>query len=262
MATRLRSTSILPFESLVLYLFLGELATHPVMCCEAIMTLRFAPLLVALASPAAAQQVDEQLWLQTNGAITISARDKVTVEAIGRFSDRAEGFSHAETGILFTRTTTGGVELSVGYRHVEDWNRGERLPNEERLRQMVLVPLGAGFSGRLRLEQRFNSGGGGVGVRLRPRLGFDTPLGDRGLKLFATQEHFVNLNTTAWGQNGGYERMRNAAGLSFRLSDDLRGEAGYLNQYRFGRGGRRDQMDHAATFTLSFNVASFSGSGD
>ncbi|MEI9850648.1 MAG: hypothetical protein WDN24_07035 [Sphingomonas sp.] len=41
----------------------------------------------------------------------------------------------------------------------------------------------------------------------------------------------------------------------------MRGEIGYLNQYRFGRDGRRDQMDHAATFTLSFNVASF-GDGD
>jgi hypothetical protein len=224
--------------------------------------LRFALPLILIASPAAAQQVDEQLWLQTNGGIAIGEREKVTLEAIGRFSDRAEGFSHAEAGALFTHTTEGGVELSLGYRHVEDWNRGARLPNEERLRQMVLVPLGAGFSGRLRLEQRFNSLGGGIGVRLRPRLGFDTSLNDKGLKLFATQEHFLNLNTTAWGQNGGYERMRNAAGLSFALAGKVRAEIGYLNQYRFGRDGRRDQMDHAATFTLSFNVASFSDSGD
>lgn len=219
---------------------------------------------VLLLAPAAAhaQQVDEQLWLQTNATVTIGAREKVTLEGIGRFSDRAEGFSHAELGALFTHTTAGGIELSIGYRHVEDWNRGVVLPNEERLRQMVLVPLGSGFSGRLRLEERFNSSGGGIGVRVRPRLGFDTPLNDKGLKLFATQEHFLNLNTTSWGQQGGYERMRNAAGLSFGLGGKLRGEVGYLNQYRFGRGGRRDQMDHAATFTLSFNVASIGDSGD
>lgn len=224
------------------------------------------PLLSAalLFAPAVAhaQQVDSQLWLQTNGTVTIGSREKVTLEGIGRFSDRAEGFSHAEVGALFTHTIEGGVELSIGYRHVEDWNRGVALPNEERLRQMVLVPFGGGFSGRLRLEERFNSSGGGIGVRLRPRLGFDTPLNDKGLKLFATQEHFLNLNTTAWGQQGGYERMRNAAGLSFGLGGKLRGEVGYLNQYRFGRDGRRDQMDHAATFTLSFNVASIGDSGD
>src|SRR5437868_2424996 len=210
---------------------------------------------VLLATPAAAQQTDEQLWLQTNASIPIGAREKVTMEAIARFSDRVQGLSHTEIGGLFTHTLRGGVELSFGYRHVEDWDRNGRLPNEERLRQMILVPLGGGFSGRLRFEQRFNSSGGEVGFRLRPRLGFDTPLGSHGLHFFATQEHFLNLNSTAWGARGGYEPMRKAVGLSIPMSRNLRGEVGYLNQYRFGRDGRRDQMDHVATFTLSFNVA-------
>jgi hypothetical protein len=215
-----------------------------------------------LATPAAAQQTDEQLWLQTNASVTIGAREKVTLEGIVRFSDRVGGLSHTEIGGLFTHTTRGGVELSFGYRHVEDWNAAGRLPSEERLRQMILVPLGSGLTGRLRFEQRFNSGGGEIGFRLRPRLGYDTPLGGHGLHLFATSEHFLNLNTTAWGASGGYERMRNAVGVSIPLGGQLRGEVGYLNQYRFGRDGRRDQMDHVATFTLSFNVARLGGSGD
>lgn len=214
-----------------------------------------------LATPVAAQQTDEQLWFQVNAGVTIGAREKVTLEGIGRFSDRAGGFAHAEAGLLFTHTTPGGVELSVGYRHVEDWDRNGRLPNEERLRQMILVPLGSGFTGRLRFEQRFNSSGSEVGFRLRPRLGFETPLNRRGLKLFATQEHFYNFNTTAWGQQHGFERMRNALGLSIPLGEGVRGEAGYLNQYRYGRNGGRDRMDHAATFTLSFNLARI-GEGD
>ncbi|RYY24273.1 MAG: DUF2490 domain-containing protein [Sphingomonadales bacterium] len=218
--------------------------------------------LALIATPAAAQQVDEQLWLQTNGTVGIGENEKVTLEGIGRFSNAAEGFSHAELGVLFTHTTKSGIELSAGYRHVEDWDLGVALPNEERLRQMVLVPLGKGFSARLRVEQRFNSQGGGIGVRVRPRLGFDAPINDSGLKIFATQEHYFNVNSTSWGQRGGYERMRNAVGLSLPITGKVRGEVGYLNQYRFGRGGRRDQMDHALTFTLTFNVASFSGTGD
>jgi hypothetical protein len=218
------------------------------------------PLLVA--TPAMAQQTDEQLWLQANASVTIGGREKVTLEGIVRFSDRVEGLSHTEAGLLFTHTTRGGVELSFGYRHVEDWNANGRLPNEERLRQMILVPLGSGFTGRLRFEQRFNSSGGEIGFRLRPRLGFDTALGVGNLHVFATSEHFVNLNDTAWGARGGYERMRNAVGLSIPLGGRLRGEVGYLNQYRFGRGGARDQMDHVATFTLSFNVARLGESGD
>ena len=208
-----------------------------------------------LAAPAAAQQMDEQLWFQVNGAIEVGARDKVTLESVGRFSNRAGGFFHAEVGALFTHKTRGGVELSFGYRHVEEWDHGDREPSEERLRQMVVVPLGGGFNTRLRFEQRFSSAGSEIGFRLRPRLGFETPLNERGLKLVATNEHFFNLNGTAWGQNGGYDRMRNTLGVSIPLGGSLRGEAGYLNQYRFGRNGARDRMDHAATLTLTFNLA-------
>jgi hypothetical protein len=211
--------------------------------------------LLLLATPAGAQQTDEQLWLQVNGSVAIGAREKLTLEGIARFSDRVQGLSHTEIGGLFTHTLRSGIELSFGYRHVEDWDRNGRLPDEERLRQMVLVPLDGGFSGRLRFEQRFNSSGGEVGFRLRPRLGFNRPINGHGLSLFATSEHFLNLNSTAWGARGGYERMRNAVGISIPLGGQLRGEIGYLNQYRFGRDGRRDQMDHVATFTLSFNIA-------
>ncbi len=213
------------------------------------------PLLLA-PLPAMAQQTDEQLWLQTNGSIELSDKDKLTLEGIARFSDRADGFSHYETGLLYTRKLASGIELSFGYRHLGDYNHGIALPNEERTRQMVTVPLGSGFTARLRTEQRFNSAGPQVGFRMRPRIGYEMPLGQGGLKLFATQEHFINLNTTAWGQRSGYERMRNALGVSIPLGGKLRGEVGYLNQYRFGRGGARDQMDHAMTLTLNFNVAS------
>jgi hypothetical protein len=218
--------------------------------------------LLFVATPAAAQQTDEQLWLQANASVIIGSREKITLESIGRFSDRVGGFSHAELGALFTHTTRGGIELSIGYRHVEDWDRNGDLPNEERLRQMVLVPLGSGFTGRLRFEQRFNSSGSEIGFRLRPRLGFDTAVGSHGLHVFATSEHFMNLNSTAWGARGGYERMRNAVGISIPLARNLRGEIGYLNQYRFGRDGRRDQMDHVATFTLNLNAARLGESGD
>jgi hypothetical protein len=56
--------------------------------------------------------------------------------------------------------------------------------------------------------------------------------------------------------------MRNAVGISIPLARNLRGEIGYLNQYRFGRDGRRDQMDHVMTFTLNLNAARLGESGD
>lgn len=63
------------------------------------------PPLLLLATPAAAWQTDQQPWLQVNAAVTIDPQDKITPESIGRFSDRADGFFHAEIGGLFTRET-------------------------------------------------------------------------------------------------------------------------------------------------------------
>lgn len=204
--------------------------------------------------PALAQQTDEQLWLAANATTAIAEDATLTVETIGRFGDRAGGFMHAELGVLGSVKIADNVEVAAGYRHVEDWDQGRALPGEERARQMVTVTLGSGFATRLRFEQRFHSTGGAIGLRVRPQLRFNQPLSDGGLALFATHESFVNVNTTGWGQAGGYERMRNAAGLSIPLAEGLRSDIGYLNQYRFGRGGARDRMDHALTFSLSLTL--------
>jgi hypothetical protein len=210
--------------------------------------------------PAWAQKTDEQLWLTASASTHVGDDVKITVESIGRFSDNAGGFFHAEIGGLASFTVAKNIEVAAGYRHVEDWDHGIAKPNEERLRQQVTLTLGGGFAVRLRTEQRFQSTGGEVGFRVRPQVRFTLPVGG-GVSLFATQEHFINLNTTGWGQRGGYERMRNTVGVTLPLAPHLKTEIGYLNQYRFGRGGARDQMDHALTLTLNFNFAALGHGG-
>lgn len=207
-----------------------------------------------VASPAWAQQTDEQVWFQANGNTKLSDKTVLTVEAIGRFSDKAGGFAHDEFGGSLTYKLSKNVDVAIGYRHVDDYVGGVARPNEERLRQVVTVALGHGFATRLRFEQRFNSSGSGIGVRLRPQLRFNHRISRGGVEVFATQEHFLNFNTTAWGQRSGYERMRNAIGLSIPLSKQVKTDIGYLNQYRFGRNGARDQMDHAATMALTLSL--------
>lgn len=211
------------------------------------------PLLLA-PLPAFAQRTDEQLWLAANASTSVGGKARVTLESIGRFSDRAGGFFHSEFGVLGSVTVAKGVEVAAGYRHVEDWDHGRVLPNDERLRQIVTISLNKYFATRLRLEQRFNSSGKGVGVRLRPQQRFTLPLAEKGPSLFVTHEDFINLNETRWGQRSGYERMRNAIGVTVPLGKRLSTDIGYLNQYRFGRRGARDQMDHALTLTLSLTL--------
>lgn len=212
------------------------------------------PALLA-AVPACAQKTDDQLWLTATGSAPLgSGGTRVTVESIGRFSDNAGGFFHDEFGGMISVPVSKRIEIWAGYRHVDDYDHGRAKPNEERFRQVISMKLGALFVGRFRVEERFFGHSGEMGVRVRPSLRFTLPLGSGGVQFFAQQEHFVNLNTTGWGQLGGYERMRNWAGFSLPLSKRLRGDLGYLNQYRFGRHGARDAMDHAATFTLSLTL--------
>jgi hypothetical protein len=208
---------------------------------------------LVVAAPAAAQQVDEQVWLQANAATRIDAETAVTLESIGRFSDRADGFAHSEFGGIVSRKLSDTVEIGFGYRHVQDYDHGRAVPNEERIRQTITVTLARGFTTRTRIEQMFSSAGPGVGLRWRQQVRLARPIGG-GIDAFAAHESFVLVNDTKWGQRSGYDRMRNTIGLQIPLAEKLRGEAGYLNQYRFGRGGKRDQMDHVATFALTLSL--------
>lgn len=216
---------------------------------------KFFPVLALCgAAPAWAQTEDQQVWFQVNGAVDVGESSRLTAEGIARFGNDVSGI-YSEAGLLYTRKLGGGVELSLGYRHVEEFSRGSPPTNDERIRQMIQAPLGSGFVGRLRFEQRFNSTGSEVGFRLRPRINYDTALPNTKVRLYAAQEHYFILNSTDWGQDRGYERMRNSVGLAIPLTKEARAEVGYLNQYRYGRNGKRAQMDHALMVTLNLNIA-------
>lgn len=207
-----------------------------------------------MASPVAAQQIDEQIWLQATGSTAIDEDVSLTLESIARFSNRADGLYHTQFGGIVSYKVSPAVEIGFGYRHIQDYDHGRNVPNEERIRQTITVKLGSGFSTRTRIEQSFSNAGSGVAVQWRQLVKYSRPIASNGLAAFATHESFVNLNDTKWGAKSGYNRMRNAIGLQIPLAKNLRGEAGYLNQYRFGRSGARDRMDHAANFALSLTL--------
>jgi hypothetical protein len=48
--------------------------------------------------------------------------------------------------------------------------------------------------------------------------------------------------------------MRNIVGLAFPLANAVMADLGYLNQYRFARGGARAQMDNALNLQLTVNL--------
>ncbi|UZK64708.1 DUF2490 domain-containing protein [Sphingomonas sp. M1-B02] len=208
-------------------------------------------LLVAL--PAAAQQVDEQLWFQANGITDLDQDTTIMLESIGRFYDKVGGFAHSEFGGIVTHTLSDSVEVAFGFRHVQDYDRGRPLPNFERFRQTITFTLAPGLTTRTRIEETFSSDGPGMGVRARQQLRYEHAIGG-GVDAFAAHESFLLVNDTGWGQQSGYDRMRHTIGLQIPLGEQLSGEVSYLNQYSFGRDGDRDEMDHIAVFALTLSL--------
>lgn len=205
-----------------------------------------------IATPAFAQQEDSQLWLQVNTNVPLADGVRVTVEQIARTSDRQSGLYQTEIGGLLGVRIAKGVELGVGYRMVSFYH-GNNSADEDRFRQQIVVTSGR-ISARLRLDERFNRLSPGVGIRIRPLLRYNYPLGKKGVALFVSHESFFLPNSTNWGQRAGYERMRNIAGVTLPVGKALSVDVGYLNQYRFGRDGARPQMDHALSLQLTINL--------
>ena len=208
-------------------------------------------LLVAAASPARAQQEDEQLWLQVNTAVPVVKDVRVTFEQIARFSDVQDGLYQTEFGALLGVKVAKNVELGFGYRWVGAHN-GNTGANENRFRQHVVATFGR-VTTRLRVDERFNPRGDEIGFRIRPLVRYNHPVG-KGVALFASHESFLLPNTTAWGQRRGYERMRNIVGVAFPVARGIAADVGYLNQYRPARGGGRAQVDHALNLQLSISL--------
>ncbi len=209
-------------------------------------------LLLAGVAPARAQQEDRQAWEQLNVIVPVTERVRVTLEQIARTSDRQEGIYTTEYGALLGWQIAKGVEFGIGYRRV-GFHSANLAADEDRVRQQVVFNRGR-VAGRFRIDERFSTVGSGIGVRIRPLLRYNLPLGRPRLALFASHESFLLPNSPRWGQRAGYERMRNLLGVAVPLGKALNADIGYLNQYRFGGAGARSQMDHALSVQLTLNL--------
>jgi hypothetical protein len=208
--------------------------------------------LACVATPVKAQQEDAQLWTQINTNVPLTDDVRVTLEQIARFSDRQEGLYQTEFGVLLGVKVLKNVELGVGYRKVGAHNANTGA-NEDRFRQQMVGTFGA-FTTRFRVDERFNPRGGEIGFRIRPLVRYNHKLGPGKTALFVSHESFFLPNSTRWGQRSGYERMRNILGVMVPLGKRMTADIGYLNQFRPGRSGARDQMDHALNLQLTINL--------
>lgn len=210
-------------------------------------------LFAILASPALAQDQDEQLWIKLGTSVKLAKNLEFELETNQRLSNDRDGLYESQYLAAISFEMVNGVTLTGGLNRIVERRDGETTATEWRPRQQISFPIakiGPGdLAGRVRLEQRFRSNSNDVGHRVRPEISYSLPL-RKSLDLEFAHESYFNLNSTDFGQESGHDRIRNSAALSFPIAKSLKAEVGYMNQYRFN-GNDRDLMEHALTTALS-----------
>jgi Protein of unknown function (DUF2490) len=214
------------------------------------------PIALLMSTPAWARS-DDQLWTTAGVNVKLSDDWKISEEIVTRFSDNRNGLYELEATTMLGYRLANGVTLAAGYVHNPQYSGGDFTVMEHRAREQLsfdnFTKLGPGkLSARMRLEQRWREGIDGTGWRARPYLKYSIPLAGK-TNLNLSNETFVNFNTTAFQKQSGIDRMRNLISISTPLTKTLSGEAGYLNQYGFVRGGE-DNVDHVAYFAVTLNL--------
>lgn len=212
--------------------------------------------LVAWAGPVRADQT--QVWLAGTVTAGIAHEGNVRLWLDTQLRSRS---SSDEVDVSVIRPGIGirlapGVEAYAGYARVTTHRPGRDVL-EDRIWQQIGYPLGrlgpVSFSGRNRLEQRMRTNAGQTGWRFRQSFRATAPTGLGSLALVASNETFIGLNDTRWGQRSGLDQNRGFIGVSMSPARFARIEAGYL-ALRINRGpgpdDRRDNVQISTTLTF------------
>src|SRR4051794_31995812 len=211
-------------------------------------------LAVAFTPATAWADSDQQIW--GNGSLTVKIGDRwrISQELTTRFSDKRNGLYEVESNTLLGYRINKVVTVWAGYTHDPQYAAGDFTVMEHRAREQVtfdgFARLGNGkFNGRIRLEQRWRNHVDGTGWRVRPYLKYSLPIAGK-TALNLSTEPFFNLSTTPFQKRTGVDRVRNLVTISTPLTKNLSGEAGYMNQHGFVKGGP-DTSDNVAYFGLA-----------
>jgi hypothetical protein len=211
----------------------------------------------ASTSTAGAASSDAQVWGTAGVNVTLTGKWRLSEELTTRFSDHRDGLYEIESNTLVGYRLSKVTTLWAGYTHDPQYSAGHFTVMERRAREQAtfdnVLKLGPGkLSARMRLEHRWREGVDGTGWRLRPYVKYALPIrGKTALNL--SSEPFINLNTTSFQRTNGQDRVRNLVSVSTPITRRLTGEAGYMNQHGFVRGGE-DSSDNIAYFALGLSL--------
>jgi hypothetical protein len=221
--------------------------------------IRSAAFLLCLVGPAAsgaAQTVtDQRVWvaLVLQGHVAADSPWRWSLEAFARSRDGVENLDSAAVRPILTYVFSPHSSVGGGYARGQSFpSSGGAVREQRAFGPYIWTGSAAGVSVtlRTRLESRFIEDNSGPLVRLRQQFRFTRPLkkGSR-TSWVGYDEILVHLNTTTRSPRG-VDQNRVFAGISHAMTNAARVEAGYLNQFIPGHGGR-DRMNHVLSGSLS-----------
>ena len=207
----------------------------------------------ACTAPAAAEtESDTQQWTTVRINHPIGDRWAVSLLSQVRFDDDVSDYKSVTLKPAVHVAFAQNWHLGLGYKY-QDKNGGsvEHAAWQEAAFAPSFGKLALGH--RLRLEERFIEGIGGVIARSRFRLRAAHPLWSSPWYLVGSEEVFVNLNSRGEGPVSGFEQNRLFAGLGVHLRGHVRAELGYLWRFQCERSGP-DRSDHVISLNLLFDT--------
>jgi len=203
-------------------------------------------------SIALAQKQDVQQWTTLQLTHQLTEDWSLGLWSQGRFNDNISRGDHFIINPSTHYRLFPGFKVGVGYRH---WVKNDKA-DENHIQQDLSYALKLGtlaVGNRVRVEQRFTNGIGGVLWRGRYRLHLAQPIRDSRWSVVAWNETFVNVNEKNEGPPHGYEQNRLFGGIGFRFGSHARVVGGYLWRNMNSRNDR-SQDDHILSLSLFFDT--------
>jgi hypothetical protein len=202
-------------------------------------------------APSAAQDHSFELWT----AAFLDARIPGTSDDLGVWTDlhvrRGAGATQLIVRPAVFYRLLDPLTVWAGYAWTPLFRDGASHRQEHRAWQQVQLAgeldSGLGGSLRTRFEQRFVTGSGDVGWRLRQLVRGQYRVSEH-LMLVLWHELFVGLGATDWGMPRGLDLSRWFAGPAYVFRRGLRIETGYLGQ--LARREPRNVVLHALSVNL------------
>lgn len=146
---------------------------------------------------------------------------------------------------------------SIGGGHYFTAMYNPHFATEQRVWQQANLSHSFGklkLQDRIRCEEKYRESWVGASVIFRNQIRLTYPIRKSHWYVAVSEEPIFNLNTPDHGPLKGFNQNRLFLGLGRQVNQYTRLECGYLNQYKNGRHGKPDRINHVLVAQVSIDL--------